>query len=414
MILTIFLNSFNFSIVLYYMPKRKNEISEYYKQYTYGENTREEDIAYLKKKSKKDQTELLNELTFLHNMTSSFVPVMFRLLESSIPIKFKMVAYKKILSLETDPTGKLRQWVDSFLRIPFQPGIPFSVQDKRDVFMKECESILDQCTYGMKEAKQQFLQLICKWLVNPDSMGTAIALKGPMGTGKTTLIKHGISKILNRPFAFVPLGGASDGSFLEGHSFTYEGSTYGKIVDILIQSKCSNPVIFFDELDKVSQSEKGNEVIGILTHLTDTTQNTQFHDKYFSELDFDMSKCLFVFSYNDEQLVNPILKDRMVTIDMKGYDVSDKIVIARDYLIPEIAKEYLLSEIKWTDEQISYLIHRTEKESGVRNLKRSLEKVYSEFNLLRTMNQTEMSITYELLETWFPSVEQATYSTMYL
>jgi ATP-dependent Lon protease len=155
-------------------------------------------------------------------------------------------------------------------------------------------------------------------------------------------------------------------------------------------------------------------VIGILTHLTDTTQNTQFHDKYFSELDFDMSKCLFVFSYNDEQLVNPILKDRMVTIDMKGYDDSDKIVIARDYLIPEIAKEYLLSEIKWTDEQISFLIHRTEKESGVRNLKRSLEKVYSEFNLLRTMNQTEMSITYELLETWFPSVEQATYSTMYL
>jgi ATP-dependent Lon protease len=347
-------------------------------------------------------------------MTSSFVPVMFRLLESSIPIRFKMVAYKKILALETDVTGKLRQWVDSFLRIPFQPSIPFPVPDKCDVFMKECESIMDQCTFGMKDAKHQFLQLIGKWLVNPESMGNAIALKGPMGTGKTTLIKHGISKILNRPFAFIPLGGASDGSFLEGHSYTYEGSTYGKIVDILIQTKSSNPVIFFDELDKVSQSEKGNEIIGILTHLTDTTQNSQFHDKYFSELDFDLSKCLFVFSYNDEQLVNPILKDRMVTIDIKGYDTSEKMVIARDYLIPEISREYRMPYIEWTDDLIVYLIHRSEKESGVRNLKRTLEKVYSQFNLLRMMEKKEVSMTLSLLEEWFPGVPEETYSSMYL
>jgi len=397
------------------MPKRKEDASTlHYKQFTYGENTHPEDILYLKKKPKKEQTELLNELTFLHSMTSSFVPVMFRLLESSIPIRFKMVAYKKILALETDPTGKLRQWVESFLRIPFIPSIPFPVSDKCDVFMKECESIMDQCTFGMKDAKHQFLQLIGKWLVNPESMGTAIALKGPMGTGKTTLIKHGISKILNRPFAFVPLGGASDGSFLEGHSYTYEGSTYGKIVDILIQTKTSNPVIFFDELDKVSQSEKGNEIIGILTHLTDTTQNSQFNDKYFSELDFDLSKCLFVFSYNDEQLVNPILKDRMVTIDIKGYDTSEKMVIARDYLIPEISREYRITGIEWTDELIVYLIHQTDKESGVRNLKRTLEKVYSQFNLLRMMEKKEILMTLSLLQEWFPVVQEEHYSSMYL
>jgi len=278
--------------------------------------------------------------------------------------------------------------------------------------MKECETILDQCTYGMKDAKHQFLQLIGKWLVNPESMGTAIALKGPMGTGKTTLIKHGISKILNRPFAFVPLGGASDGSFLEGHSFTYEGSTYGKIVDILIQTKSSNPVIFFDELDKVSQSEKGSEIIGILTHLTDTTQNTQFHDKYFSELDFDLSKCLFVFSYNDEQLVNPILKDRMVTLEISEYDTSDKLVIARDYLIPEFSKEYRM-QIEWTDALIVSLIQHTEKEAGVRNLKRNLDKVYSKLNLSRILEQ-EVTLTMETIDEWFPTVSVETYSSMYL
>jgi ATP-dependent Lon protease len=234
-----------------------------------------------------------------------------------------------------------------------------------------------------------------------------------MGTGKTTLIKHGISKILNRPFAFITLGGSSDGAFLEGHSYTYEGSTYGKIVDILIQSKVSNPVIFFDELDKVSQSDKGDEIIGILTHLIDSTQNTQFHDKYFSELDFDVSKCLFVFSYNDEEQVNPILKDRMTVIDIPGYGNSDKISIARDYLIPEMNREYSLL-IEWTDSLIELLIEKTEKESGVRNLKRSLDTVYSKLNLVRILKpDMRCKVTEDMLHEWFP-FHPTTYSSMYL
>jgi ATP-dependent Lon protease len=401
------------------MPKRKEDESVVqYRQLTFGDYTSESDLQYLKKKTKIEQLSLLQELSFLHTMTSSLVPTMFRLLESPIPISFKMIAYKKILEVDHDPSGKLKQWVDSFLRIPFQEEIPlpvdYSEPEKCALFMKECETILDECTYGMTQAKEQFLRLIGKWMVNPESMGTAIALKGPMGTGKTTLIKHGISKLLKRPFAFIPLGGSCDGSFLEGHSFTYEGSIYGKIVDILIQSKVSNPVLFFDELDKVSQSDKGNEIIGILTHLIDSTQNTQFHDKYFSELDFDMSKCLFVFSYNDETLVNPILKDRMITIDIPGYEKEEKVIIARDYLIPEIQKEYCL-EVVWTNELIECVIEKTESESGVRNLKRSLDMIYSKLNLIRIVDT--LSIPYILsrdkIDEWFPEIRKS-YSSMYL
>lgn len=401
------------------MPKRKeDETTLQYKRLTYGEHTKEDDLYYLKKKSKIEKTVLLQELSFLHTMTSSLVPIMFRLLESPIPLSFKMIAYKKILGLDQDMSGKLRQWVDSFLRIPFHQQVPlpidFTQPEKCNAFMKECEDTLDKCTYGMNPAKAQFLQLIGKWLVNPKSFGTAIALKGPMGTGKTTLIKNGISKILNRPFAFITLGGSSDGAFLEGHSFTYEGSTYGKIVDILIQTKVSNPVIFFDELDKVSQSDKGDEIIGILTHLIDSTQNTQFHDKYFSEIEFDLSKCLFVFSYNHEDQVNSILKDRMTTIEIPGYTKADKVCIARDYLIPEISKEYCM-DLTWSDTLIEHLIDKTDKESGVRNLKRTLDTIYSKLNLRRIL-QPEASciVSEDLIEEWFPSSSPPTYSSMYL
>jgi ATP-dependent Lon protease len=205
-------------------------------------------------------------------------------------------------------------------------------------------------------------------------------------THNTSLVKEGISKILNREFAFVPLGGATDSSYLEGHSYTYEGSTWGKIVDILIRSKSMNPVIYFDELDKISETPKGEEIIGILTHLTDTSQNSQFHDKYFAEIDFDLSKCLFIFSYNDPFKVNPILLDRMYKIRTTGYQVKDKIVIAKQYLIPKIRYEVNFKEgdIIIPDSTLNYIIDTyTEKEDGVRNLKRCIEIIYKKLNLYR-------------------------------
>jgi ATP-dependent Lon protease len=209
-----------------------------------------------------------------------------------------------------------------------------------------------------------------------------------MGTGKTTLVKEGISKILGREFAFIALGGTGDASFLEGHSYTYEGSTWGKIVQILIDSKCMNPVIYFDELDKISDTPRGEEIVGILTHLTDTSQNNQFHDKYFSEIDFDLSKCLFIFSYNDESKVNPILRDRMYRIQTKGYDAKEKVIISSNYLLPKIREQvnFKDEDIIIPNETLEYIISNsalTNEEAGVRNFKRCLEIIYTKLNLFR-------------------------------
>jgi ATP-dependent Lon protease len=217
-------------------------------------------------------------------------------------------------------------------------------------------------------------------------------------------VKEGISKILNRPFAFIALGGATDSSFLEGHSYTYEGSIWGKIVQILIDSRCMNPVIYFDELDKISDTPKGEEIAGILTHLTDTTQNSQFHDKYFAEIDFDLSKCLFIFSYNDENKINPILKDRMYRIKTKGYDKKQKTIISNQYLLPKIRDQVKFSyeDIIIPQETIHHIIEtHCNKEDGVRNLKRCLEIIYTKLNLYRLMKpgsnlfEEEMSLKVE-------------------
>ena len=392
---------------------------------TSGLSSRLEDILYFKNLPKDSQNALIDKLENLHTLTTCIKPKMIQLLESDIPLNFKYIALKKMMIMDDESSPKIQEWIDSFLNIPFNIYSPLPVlystntPEECKSYMENCQKTLDKYTYGMKDAKNQFMQLIGKWIVNPTSMGTAIALRGPMGTGKTTLIKEGISKILNRPFAFITLGGTGDGAFLEGHSYTYEGSSYGKIVDILIQSKCSNPVIYFDELDKISQTEKGNELSGILTHLIDTTQNSQFHDKYFSEIDFDLSKCLFIFSYNDESLVNPILKDRMYTIDIPGYEKKEKIIIARDYLIPVMNKDFNISDLVWTDEILDYIIEKTDTESGVRNFKRKLETIFSKINLLRISSPEKINfpftITKSLIDEFIETKKiEHTYLNMYL
>jgi ATP-dependent Lon protease len=359
------------------------------------------EVDYFKKKlSNKEQLQVMNDLKEINSYTNINKPYRLALLDAKMPAKFKSVAMQKLSVLRSmDPSDneyyKIKNWVDAFMKIPFgvYRGLTVSMDDGVDKcheYMNDAMTTLNNCVYGLNDAKLQIMQMVGQWISNPSAMGTAIAIKGPMGTGKTTLVKDGISKILGRDFAFIALGGTGDSSFLEGHSYTYEGSTWGKIAQILMNSKCMNPVIYFDELDKISDTPRGEEIVGILTHLTDTSQNSQFHDKYFSEVDFDLSKCLFIFSYNDESKVNPILRDRMYRIQTKGYDAKEKVTIARNYLLPKIQEQvnFKDGDVIIPDETLQYIISNvglTSEEAGVRNLKRCLEIIYTKLNLFRLM-----------------------------
>ena len=353
----------------------------------------DENIEYFHKLDTTKKEMYLKQLKEINSINESNVPLKFKILNSNLDIQTKSIAINNInkyCDIETSNGEfvKMEQWINGLIKIPIgkYKELPInndsSSNDKQEYF-KKVKDTLDESIYGHEEAKYYILQTIGKWVKDPISSGNVLALQGPMGNGKTTLVKEGISKALNRPFEFVALGGASDSSFFDGHNFTYEGSKWGRVIDILMRCKYMNPVIYFDELDKVSETYKGEEIINLLTHLTDTSQNTCFHDNYFTGIDFDLSKVLFIFSFNDESKINRILKDRMTVINTKGFKIDDKLKIANEYLLPELLKTYKYNgTIIFTDNILTLIIDKyTNNEEGVRNLKRSLETIISKINI---------------------------------
>jgi len=249
------------------------------------------------------------------------------------------------------------------------------------------EKTLDESIYSHKHAKNQIMKIVAQW-INGEQTGYCFGFEGSPGIGKTSLAKKGLSGCLKdeqgnpRPFAFIALGGSSNGSFLEGHGYTYMNASWGKIIEILIETKCMNPIIYIDELDKVSKTESGKEIIGIFTHLIDQTQNDKFQDKYFSGIDIDLSKALFIFSYNDPEQIDRILLDRIHRIKFDSLSLNDKIVIVKKYILPEINKKMGFENIvEISDEIIEFIILNYTLEPGVRKLKELFFDLFGEINL---------------------------------
>jgi len=281
-------------------------------------------------------------------------------------------------------------------------------QADRKEYLDSVHNKLAGSVYGQGKAKRTIEQMIAQW-ISGNGKGACFGFEGPPGTGKTSLAKRGLSNCLldeegqPRPFAFVALGGSTNGAFLEGHSYTYVGSLWGKIVDILMESKYMNPIIFFDELDKVSSTEHGKEIIGILTHLTDPTQNEEFMDKYFNGIKIDLSKVLFIFSYNDVTKIDPILKDRIHAVIFEPLSKIEKKEVARLHLLPEIMEVIgvSISDIQISEEVIDFIIDNYTYEGGARRLKEHLFFIVREMNLRHLSSPTSVfpvAVTVDMLK----------------
>jgi ATP-dependent Lon protease len=360
----------------------------------------EEEEDYYEDLSKSKRRKLNEQMKSLAKLVSDGeIPYKFRVLGLPIPDALKASVIRKIdvlnqMDADSGEVHKLKTWVDGFLRIPFGEVVPLPVKFKEDragcsKFLADTQVTMDKAVYGMDAAKAQIMQIVAQWIANPSSVGNVIALKGPMGVGKTSFARHGVAEVLKRPFEFFSLGGASDSANFVGHSYTYEGATWGRIADAVMSARCMNPVIYFDELDKVSTTAHGEEIISMLIHLTDRSQNSHFHDRYFAGVDFDLSQCLFVFSFNDESKVHPILKDRMQVITCSGYTGDEKRSILKQYVWPQVLERLNMeTDLTITDEAIRFLISEySHEEEGVRVLIRAVETLVTRINLLRIADE---------------------------
>lgn len=384
----------------YEVPKDKLD-KEFYNFLTNGVVTPKDEMKYFKSLEKDEKKKYLDTIEEIKNNYKVDKPNMLKIIESTTTFSNKSVILNKLQNFESLPpySGeyfKLKNWVDGINKIPF--GVfketPVSLSSSKNEikdYLKSVKSHMDDAVYGHDNAKKQILQVIAQTISNPKEGGTIIAVQGPPGVGKTQLIQDGISKALGRPFEFIALGGATDSAYLEGFDYTYEGSRWGKIADCLMQAKCMNPVIFFDELDKVSDTAKGEEIINILMHLTDSTQNSHFNDKFYQGIDFDLSKAIFIFSFNEEWKINKILKDRMYIIRTDGFELNEKMKISKKYLLPKIINSvgYDNGKIDFPDEIIKFIIENYTFEGGVRKLKECMLEICKELNL-RMLSGTKL------------------------
>ena len=279
-----------------------------------------------------------------------------------------------------------------------------------NTYMKGVKETLDNAVHGHDKAKAQVERIIGQW-INGQQDGYCFGFEGPPGVGKTSLAKRGLSDCLKdehgnpRPFAMIQMGGDANGSSIHGHNYTYVGSTWGSIVQILMDKKCMNPIIFIDEIDKISKTEHGKEIVGILTHLLDPAQNDCFQDKYFSGIDLDLSKALFILSYNDVDAIDRILLDRVHRIKFNNLTTDEKLTICNKHILPEVYKKMgLEGMINLSNETLKYVIENYTAESGVRKLKEILFEIVGEINLdilknFDTKYEIPINITVESIKT---------------
>lgn len=345
--------------------------------------------------NEEERTKLYDEFQKIHDYGKSLLPDDLKILKMDIPVPVKFEIFEKLESLDRNSMSghddnKTRDWINQVLKIPFGKFCEKPKIENLDNFLSEFKQNLDNAIYGQTKVKETLIEIITKWLLSSSKKGHCIAIEGPPGVGKTSLVRDGLSKALKRPFCSFSLAGASDENYLSGFSFTYEGATCGRFAKMVMETGCMNPIIFLDELDKVD-THKSLAVFNKLIEVTDFSQNSEIEDYYFgNNIKFDLSQCIFIFSLNDINNVDPILKDRLEVIRVEGFEKEDKLKIAKQYLIPNELRNYDI-KINFTDENIKYIISKISNEKGVRNLKRSVEILMRKINVLRYFNNEQIS-----------------------
>ena len=343
-----------------------------------SENYSEDELKLLKEKSrdyKQHSSVLLLKHKILNLKTSR---------ENIQSIYKKYLLYKEMERTEDNDRTKMKQWLSNVVKLPFDSTKQIA-NDNISSILQNAIQLLDKELYGMKSVKEQILIFLNSKLRNPDMKGCSLALLGPPGVGKTTIALY-IAQILNWPFQQIAFGGVNSNDFLKGHDYTYVGSQPGVIAKSLMKMKYKNGILFFDEYEKISDKK---DIVSSLLHITDSQQNHDFKDNYFSEIQIDLSSLWFIYSMNSAP-VDRALRDRLYIIDVPGYSMDDKRHIITSYTLPKMLKNVGLKEedMKFTDNTCKYFLDTIDRgEPGIRNIEKSLKDLINKINFVHDNKQ---------------------------
>lgn len=258
--------------------------------------------------------------------------------------------------------------------VEFMLDIPWKEFTKDNYDLRRARKILDKDHFGMTKVKDRIIEFLAVLKLKKELKGPILCLYGPPGVGKTSLGKS-IARALNRKYIRMSLGGVHDEAEIRGHRKTYVGALPGKILQNIKKAGSANPVFILDEIDKVSSDFRGDPASALLEVL-DPEQNSGFVDNYL-ELEYDLSKVLFIATANSLDTIHPALRDRMEIIEINGYTTDEKVEIARKHLIPRQLKDHGLKrgDVKFSKKTLVRLIEGYTRESGVRNLEREIGSV---------------------------------------
>ncbi|MDD2595061.1 MAG: endopeptidase La [Bacteroidales bacterium] len=258
--------------------------------------------------------------------------------------------------------------------VQFLIDLPWDETTPDNLDLKNAQKVLDEDHYGLEKVKERIIEYLAVLKLKGDMKSPILCLYGPPGVGKTSLGKS-IARALGRNYGRISLGGLHDESEIRGHRRTYIGAMPGRIIQTIKKVNSSNPVIVLDEIDKVSDDFHGDPASALLEVL-DPEQNTAFHDNYL-DIDYDLSKVLFITTANNISSIHPALLDRMELISVSGYIPQEKVAIAKGYLIPKQLEAHGLKDVdlQFSDEAIDTIIDEYTRESGVRGLDKQIAKV---------------------------------------
>lgn len=282
-------------------------------------------------------------------------------------IKEEIGRYKRISSNNSE-SAVIRGYLETLLAMPWKKAS----QDNTDV--EHAKEILDADHYGLEKVKERILEYLAVKKLNKEGTGTILCLVGPPGTGKTSIAKS-VAKALGRKYVRICLGGVRDEAELRGHRRTYVGAMPGRVITAVKNAKVKNPLILFDEIDKMVSDGRGDPAAALL-EILDPEQNKHFSDHYL-ELPFDLSKAFFICTANGTDTISRPLLDRMEVIELPGYTENEKFHIAKEHLWAKQLKQNGItrSQLTITDKALRTMILRYTREAGVRGLERKIASV---------------------------------------